>query len=706
MRFLLVAFLCAAGVAHAQREFVEEVQNLDDVDLDAPDPVKVAPPPPPPQAPPPPPAPVGKPPVDRPPVGKTPTKTPPPPPPTTTPPPDGEAGPIFQVQATDRAAFLEKTTPFFSALLRGDRGRARKSLPGLQQGAFEAAIQGVPGGFAAAAAGRAAAREGVRLVDDGNADDGNELADAAVKLAPDDASTRIAVAQIRLGAKGPIAGVAELGTVVRAMLSDPVDRGSLIGRLAAAGFIAILIALLVVVFAGAVPALAIVGFDILSRLPRGAHPAQGALLMLVLAIAPLAAGAGLIPWLACVAVLGVSAMPRRLRAVAVGVVALSLATDPMLRAFADNVSAPSSSSARLHRALFDIDGDADVAALRAADDQSLLAQVAIANADRREGRIDQALERYRGLVQRYGQEWFVHGGYGVVLATAGEDDLALAEFGLAIERARAAGVESAAAPAAFNASLLHHAAGRREKAQAMLTPLVDNWADVLSLMRQATFRAVDEVVLHNRAFVEVLPPRSAVLPMPSSSQALASSLQALAFGAASPVVLMVLGLLTALAAILGLASDRLGMAQPCQRCGDPASARVDGPGVPLGTCAACYHAFLSTTSRVDGGVRLRKENAIRRRAHRRARLVILLSIIPGAGHVFGGAAARGAALLAVGAIAIAGIVVTGPLWPSIRVNDISPWLGLAPSVLVLAVAMAVSVRSALVVAEDERGGVR
>jgi Flp pilus assembly protein TadD len=699
MRSFLVVLLCAAGVGHAQREFVEEVQGVDDIDLDAPDPAKQAPPPAPPPPPPPEPAPT---PGKRPPVKPPPTTSPLPIPTPTTPTPEGA---LFQVQPTDRAAFLEKTTPFFSAVLRGDPGRAQKSLSGLQQGAYEAAIQGLHGSFAAPSTARALSREGMKRLDDGNPDDAGELADVAERLAPDDASTRIAVAQIRLSQKGPVAGLGELPHIMRATLSDPVDRGSLLARLAALGVIAILVLMLIVTFAGALPALAVVGFDILSRLPRGAHPAQGVALMAVLALGPIALGAGVVPWLACLAVLGVAAMPRRLRSVTVFTLALSVAIAPLTTVFATGVMAPSSSQTRLHRALFDVDGHDDVAALRAADDAGLLEQIAIANADRREGRIDDAMQRYRGLVQHHGHEWFVHGGYGVVLANAGETDLALAEFGLAIERARSAGAEGQAAAAAFDASMSHHAAGRPEKAQAMLGPLAEPGSETLSLMRQATFRAVDEVVLHNRALVEVLPPRSLLRPSPSpASDALLTSIQGVLFGAAAPFIVMLLGALAALSALLAAASGRLGMAHPCERCGAPASARVDGPGVPAGTCAACFHAFLSPTSRVEGGTRLRKENAIRRRAHRRARLVILLSILPGAGHIFAGAAARGAALAVVGATAIAGVVVFGPLWPSIRVNDITSWMGAVPALLMLAVAMAVSVRSALLVADDERRG--
>src|SRR5204863_324941 len=80
---------------------------------------------------------------------------------------------------------------------------------------------------------------------------------------------------------------------------------------------------------------------------------------------------------------------------------------------------------------------------------------------------------------------------------------------------------------------------------------------------------------------------------------------------------------------------KIAPSQPCVRCGDPASRRVDGKDVPEDTCSQCFHAFVSTRSRIDAGVKLRKEREIIRRRTRAGRVNLGLGVVfPGAGHVY------------------------------------------------------------------------
>jgi len=723
----LIAAVVVAAPLLAQREFVEEVQPkpaLGDIDLDAPDPVvtkpKTPPPPPPVAAPTPGPAPQSAPtpsPTPTPTPKPTPKpgangKKPPPPPPLPVPGTDAPAV-SFTIVQTSRAAFVEKVAPHFAAVLRDDPARARKALTGVQQGALEAAVAGLPEGFAAPAVAQALMRGARRAADDGRVDDASELVDLGLALAPSDLGTVIGAMRVRLDTVGLTAALSMGGDVLSTVRANPVDLGNAATRTIAALIASILISLVVVVVTVAMPSLPIVAFDLGTRLPRGVHQLQLVAFVVVVALAPLVLGFGTLLWMLWVCVLAMIGIDNR-RRVAIGVVAaLTLALPPLVDELARQWTAGRSSAATLHRALYDVDGDDAVAALLAREAAGSPVDAwglaAIANAARRQGRVDEAVERYKALVKKHGDLSWVHGGYAVALATAGQSDLALAEFGLAIERARLEpGGAVVVGPAAFNASLLHHAAGRTEKAQSMLTAVTELGPDGLAKLRRATFRAIDEVVSHNRAFAEVLPPRRSVEPGTGApgAEALATALGMGLWGAPPSSAWPRLGGLVGLLAIIGIAASRTRTACSCVRCGAPASSRVDGPGVPAGTCAACYHAFISTTSRVDGAVRLRKENAIRRRATRRARLIILFSMWPGAGHLFAGAVARGVALSLLAGLAGVGALVVSDLWPGPGALELPPLALMAPLGVVCALLIAVAIRGALILADDERGGLR
>jgi tetratricopeptide (TPR) repeat protein len=716
---VLIVMSCWCVSASAQREFVEEVERPRpppaDVDLDAPDPATVPPPSPTPspQPPPPPPAVVAP--------GKAPTPVVPeklvkdetavPPVAVQDPPAPGA---VFTINEGGRDAFLEKVKPHFAAVLRGEVSRARKALSEVERGGVEAAVHGVPGGFAAPAVGQALVREARRANDDGRSDEAVELLMTATKMAPSDLTTALGIMRVHFDSLGPVAALGDVESVARALMADPVDQGNLVARAAAVGLLTVLGLLLLASLVMGLPALPVTVFDIVTRLPRGVHVVQGWLLVVTLVAAPFLLGLGAVPSLLWVCALTAASMPRRSR-VLVGIIGATVVTTPLLvGVLARAWTAPSSTGALVHRALFDVDGADAVAGLKAAQDGGanldLLARVAIANAARREGRIDEALRAYRELVQRHGDVSFVHGGYGVVLANAGELDLALAEFGLAIERAAGeADGRGVSEPAAFNASMIHHAAGRTEKAQALLGPLAESNPAGLALMRRATFRAVDETVQHNRAFVEVLPPRSstqALLGGPAADALEAGIGGILWHGLPKTSAMGLLAGVLALFIAVSAISTRVDMATPCHRCGAPSSRRVDGPDVPHETCAACFHAFVSTKSRVEAAVRIRKENAIRRRGIRRGRAIVFLSIWPGAGHLFAGAGARGGVLAVLGTFSALAALASSDAWPGPRISDLSGWLLAAPLGLAFCVILAVAVRSALGVATEERGGFR
>ncbi|MDP2341700.1 MAG: hypothetical protein Q8O67_12145 [Deltaproteobacteria bacterium] len=721
MRALVLFLVVACGFAAsagAQREFIEEVDDdankgtpkNDDVDLDAPDVDNVKPLKPIKPIKDPPPDPVKDP-------KKDPTTTPADPKAPVVPPTDPtkvmDVG--FEVRATTRAAFMEKLAPRFVAAKKTETARARRMLPEIEQAELDFAMPGLHGGFQARSLGLALALEAGAANADGRADDAIELAEAARRAAPDDVATLSSLAHLRWSSGDPLAALMSLSEIVPAMRNDPTALASVIARACAVVFGVVLVLLALLALVAAIPALSLLAFDVWVSLPRGSHIVQAWALVLLAAAAPVVAGAGIVFSVMWVITLGMLYMPQRLRIVSIVVGVLAAGLPLVADQFARAVVVPSSEAARLHLALFDVDGDAWLETLRARERASKPLSVheagALALSARREGRLDEALERWKTLVVKNGDVGWVHGGYGVSLANAGQDDLALAELGLAVQRADPSD-RTGTVIAAFDASLLHHKAGRIEKAQSTLAGAAQNASDVVSELRRATFRAPDEIVGHNRAYVDVLPSRAPLValafePSPAAVAVEEAVGRPLWRGLTGNAAAGALALFPLLWLALLVAARKLPVAQGCDRCGDPASRRVDGPDVPHGTCSGCFHVFLSSKSRVDATVKLKKERRIFLRSRRRATLVTLFSLLPGAGHLYAGAAARGAVLATLFALCAAAVVVTLDLVPGPRPT--SPWssaLLVAPFVVVAVIVFIVGIRSALGVADDERAGGR
>lgn len=721
---VLMAISCWSFSAHAQREFVEEVEpaprSSPDIDLDSPDPAAEQP-------------------TARsvvlpvPPVTSSANDTPAQANPAgqgsgnvntveLVPPAAGVAAtdvttpvPVFSISEGGHQRFQENVSRHFASVLRGEPGLSRKTVADVRQGAVEAAIHGVRGGFGASAVGQALVREARQSFNAGRTDEAAEIITAALEVAPSDLTTALGILQFRFESVGPIEALGELGLVASAVMADPIDRANVVARVAAVALLTVLVLLVLGAMTIALPVLPVVVFDLVTRLPRGVHPAQVWLLVATFGAAPLLLGLGIVPSLLWLFVMTVASMSRRSRVVLGIVGALTVTAPWLVSVLATSWTAPSSTAVIVHRALFDVDGNEAVAKLTAAEAAGapldLLALVAIANDARRAGRVSDALRRYRALVQSHGDVSYVHGGFGVTLATAGDDDLALAELGLAMERARADNDSIVvASPAAFDASLLHHAAGMSGKANALLGPLAENNPDGLVVMRRATVRAVDETVHHNRSFVEVLPPRSAtqaLLGGPAADVLELAIGRLLWRGLPMQSATLLLAGLVSLIVVVSAFGPRIDMATTCTRCGAPSSRRADGPEVPAQTCAACFHAFVSTKSRVDAAVRTLRERSMYRRRHRRARVMIMLSVWPGAGHLFAGAGARGAVFAALGTVSALAALASSDGWPGPRPHgDMPVWMLVAPFGLAFCVVLAVSVRSALGIAAEERRGSR
>ncbi len=615
------------------------------------------------------------------------------------------------MEATSRATFSASFSPHFAAAKKGDASLAERTLEPARQGALIAGVSGIPEGFAAVATARALAVEASDALDLGRADDAVQLAMLAQSVAPSDFDTVGALARVVVQTSGSATITPILVDLWRALLADPVERTHTLTRAWAVCLLTLVLVLLVVVATVALPALPLVAFELGTRLPRGVYRAQLLLFVVLVAVAPLACGLGVVVgalWVSAVALVGLSGRQRAF----VGIIAASTLAMPWLaeRLGRDAVR-PAPQDMALFRALYDIDGDADVAdiARREADGAALELheQVALANAARRQGRIAEALERYRAIMTKHGAIPWVRGGFAVSLATAGQTQEALAEFTRVLDEAKSApDGGSTAALAAYNASLLYFAAGETEQARAIVVGVPRLTSDLMARLRKATSRTVDEVVPHNRAFAEILPPRASV-PVTGddrSARQLSLALGVWLWGTASDEAWPILGGLVGVIVALSVVLRRLTIATRCVRCRAPTSHRLDAPASQHGACSACYATFVATDGHIDGPTRLHRENLIRRRASARARRTALLTVWPGVGHLAAGAVVRGGVAVVMSTLLIATALVWSPWWPGPGIVGVPPIVVVGACGVVWALLFLIALRSAFHVGAKQRGG--
>lgn len=704
---MLLALLAPAGGAGAQREFVEEVEpkkqvDLDDVDLDAPDvgakptdpkkkppdPAKPADPPKPgePTKPGEPAKPVdgkpgepakpgdpGKPAEPAKPADGLPAVPPPPPP--------SELGQV-RVLETSYAALLEKWDVRAGSARKGEQARARAQLVEVREALKDFGVQGVPGAFHASGVATALVRESRRALDDGGLDDAMALVEAAEAADADLPLVPTMSARIKWS-------TGDIGGTVNALLAaaklhrhDPLALSQLGARALAVVWLAAFAALALLALCVGLPALRYASFDVVLALPKGAAQGQIWLLLAMLGFAPLVVGGGPLLgalWLVTLAWLH---LPGRARGVAL-VLGAVMVTTPFALDFASRLYGYAGSRADLaHRALYDVSGEPERARLRArpADALDLWEQAALAYQAKREGRLDEAATRLAALLERHPEASFARAELGVVRAVQGDHEGAVVELG------KAASADARLVAATFNTSVLQFRLGNTDKAEAAVRALPESARPVIEAFRVATFRAPDAVIAQNRAFVDVYPPPLDALRAGLADEELGRELEAelargLTFGQTGERALVVCGAFPLVWLVLLALRKRLAPAQACVRCGSPASSRIDDKDVPADICGQCFHAFVSTRSRIDAAVKLRKERQIMLRGRRRSRTVRVLSLVcPGAGHLVAGAAARGALLSFLwAACGVTACFVVG-LVPMPRLDG--PW-GTTPGLVVV-----------------------
>lgn len=743
------AFAMFALGAHAQREFVEEVDKdpLEDVDLDAPDPAetekarkKLDPnarpakdPKDPKEA------------VD---AGPAASATDP-----AASVPDPAAAKVedapfegagVRVLETSLLAYLEKWDARAVSVRKGEVAKAKKLINDVDEALLDFGVQGVSGGIQAPATANALLLEGRRALAEGSIEEATALVDAAERAAPDLVAVHSQRAHV-LWAAGDLGGT--LNALVhgaRAHARDPLTASQLAVRALAVLLAGIVLVVVLLAALAGLPALRLLSFDLLHVLPKGAHGGQVLALVVIGAVAPLVVGAGPVfgaLWILSLAWLYLSTRERVLTAVvAVACLALPFGVDALARL----ASFPGSRVDRAHRALFDAHAEplrlalwaqAAPAALQTKpaplaeapgakagapieiapppmpifDDRALQSLdayelAALAMWHKREGRLPVARVLLEKITARYPDAAFAHGELGVVNALEGNESVALVELGKALT------ADPGAHAAAFDASVLHYRGGRTEKAESAVAPVAKSAPALLNAFRRTTYRAPDQSVTHNRAFVDVYPPPLALLESglasTSESQSTAESLaRPLLHGQLGTRAAMFLAAFPLAWLVLLALRKKIAPCQGCVRCGHPASRRVDGKDVPADTCSQCFHAFVSTRSRIDAGVKLRKEREIMTRRTRLGRAILLLGLVfPGAGHILAGATVRGLVFAMLHTMGVGALLFASGTIPMPQLAG--PWSPTAPLVacaVVVALVWLLSLRSAWVLSDDASG---
>lgn len=165
-----------------------------------------------------------------------------------------------------------------------------------------------------------------------------------------------------------------------------------------------------------------------------------------------------------------------------------------------------------------------------------------------------------------------------------------------------------------------------------------------------------------------------------------------AFGGEMPPLFMPLFVLAAglIARLLSRRAEELRLSMACPKCGVPA--RRDAPST---YCDQCQSVFLKTIA-VEPMLRIAKEEDVRGYQRRRRWIERGLSVVAGAGHMFGGRPIAGGILffllaLAVGAIRFAEGIVVHP-W-AIGVDPSAQTFQMGAAAVLAAIFVVISVRS-------------
>jgi tetratricopeptide (TPR) repeat protein len=529
---------------------------------------------------------------------------------------------------------------------------------------------------------------------EGRHDEARDALELAVELAPDLALVHHERLRVALEAIDPVSAIASLRSLVVAIWTRPDTRVAAALIALVVVLASLVLVLLVIALVGAMRAFRTFAFDVHNGLPRGIARWQIATVLAVLVALPLVAGMGpvvtALVWLLIFGVYFDSRQRTVYGVFLVVVIAMPLLLDGVSRL----AGYPFSIEGRSHRALLELGDDEgrDRLAKEPQDALPVEGLMALAEDALREGRIDEAKELLRVVVNRANHAAFAHNNLGVIAALEGNLELADAAFKDALSR------DPTLFESLFNRTLVAARGGKQKTLDVTGDMLAALDADTNERLRRLTYRGADEKVSQNRAYAWAALPMPAVLPTlrvenDESRARFQEMADVFLLGMPSRVASIAFAIVLALFMLIGRFVKKLQPSTPCLRCGAPSGRRYDGPSVPTGTCSACYHAFVRKDGTLDAGMRVLKERqgvTYKRRVRFLTRALAV--VVPGGGHHIAGAPLRATVgTFVVTALAI--VALFSPmlmlLWPSLHLAGLEP-------VRLVAGALAVVVHAALV----------
>lgn len=524
----------------------------------------------------------------------------------------------------------------------------------------------------------------------------NRLADLAVALSPDAPAPRFAQAHIRL--QSDLGNVGDAILAVREGLvrtaREPAARLAALGNLAASLLLGLALAAAVALLVLALRPVRYAVHDFHHLFPRGALPAQTAVLFVLVATLPWALKLGPVAELTALCCASFLYLRAGERVVATALVLLLAALPTLAGLAAREATYPGSLRAAIEQveqggpdaqeALASLErleraGQADFAVL-----------FALGLDAKRNGRYARAVELLRHALALSPKSAEAENDLANALLLEGELDPALDEY------LRASELAPDSAVVAYNLAKVSTRRAQLLSGHKDVSNDIERGKSATSAVYRLD-RSLMDRQSDNRANLYVLDLEvpEAALSLPDGrpvEAALTGQLRGVLWGSAPALSMGLAGLLLLVFWALALARDKVKPCSECSRCGRAVCARCDREVAGGSLCGQCHNAFMKKGA-VDSAARQAKEASARRYQERWVRGRRLGAyLLAGLGHLLVGRAVLGVLFLSLAATGVAAVALGEGLFRPPYGGSMSG-ARVALGVLLLALAWALSIRS-------------
>jgi tetratricopeptide (TPR) repeat protein len=501
--------------------------------------------------------------------------------------------------------------------------------------------------------------EALRRLDAKDPVEANRLADLGVTLSPDVPSPRFALARVRLASD--LGNVGDALSALREGISrtarQPTARLATLGNLAAALGIGMALAAAVALLVLALRPVRYAVHDFHHLFPRGALPAQTAVLFVLVAMLPWALKLGPVAELTALCCASFLYLRPGERAVATILVVLLAALPTLAGLGAREAIYPGSLCARIEQVEQggpDAQGAvAQLEALEHAGQADSAVLFALGLDAKRNGHYDRSIELFRHALALSPKLAEAENDLANALLLKGDLDHALDSY------LRASELAPDSAVVAYNLAKVSTRRAQLLNGHRDVSNDIERGKSATSAVYRLDRGLMDRPT-DNRANLYVLdlelPDAAVALPDGKPVEAaLTSQLRAVLWGNSPELSMGLAALLLLVFWGLSLATARVKPCSECSRCGRAVCARCDREVAGGSLCGQCFNAFMKKGA-VDSAARLAKEASARRYQERwvRARRVGSYALA-GLGHLLTGRPVTGLLFLLLGATGAAAV---------------------------------------------------